>query len=122
MSDITERAQVLAKAHPFGETLENAFLGFFHVIGRAAGYSVKALLFLLFHGWTLVFVIWLAFSDGFRQAAKVQPKQVHADIPEPGTPPAGPGAGSPLVNDPRYADYTTPFGVPFGPNVHASHE
>ncbi len=114
MSDISERAEALAKAHPFAEVVENTFLGFFHVIGRLFGYIALSAAWIAFHGWTLVFVVWLAFSDGFKHAAKVQPKPAAvAPVPQP--------TGK-LLEDDRYADYTTPFGVPFGPNVHASHD
>ncbi len=116
-SDTANRAAELAKAHPFGEVVENTFLGFFHVIGRLFGYLALTLSWIAFHAWTLVFVVWLAFSDGFKHAAKVQPKQ---PAPAP-VAPVQPGATH-LMDDPRYADHNTPFGVPYGPNVHASHD
>jgi hypothetical protein len=118
-SDISKRAEALATAHPVGEVAENMFLGFFAVLGGLAGYAVLAGSWLLFHSWKFVFVIWLAFSDGFKRAARVPPRQ-----PKPGAAPPVPLPGSvpapPLMNDGRTHDvYTTPFGVPFGPNVQA---
>lgn len=111
-SDVSRRAEVLATAHPFGEVAENAFLGCFSLLGRVTGYFALAISWLAFHAWTLVFVIWLAFTDGFRKAAGTKAQQ----------PAAPPGTASQLLADPRYADQNTPFGVPFGPNVHASHD
>ena len=113
MSDITNRAEALASAHPLGEVLENAFLGVFHHLGRTIGYTAKAVSWALFHSYTLLFVIWLAFHDGFKHATKAK-EQAPAAISEAPQPP--------LLADPRYVDQNTPFGVPFGPNVHASHE
>ncbi len=114
MSTITERAEALAKAHPASEVLENAFLGVFTLLGGFTGYVTLAATWLAYHAWTFVFVVWLAFSDGFKRTARVQPKPVAQAA-------AAPLQGQ-ILDDPRYTDHTTPFGVPFGPNVHGSHE
>ena len=114
MSDITERAEALAKAHPVGEVLENAFFGSFKLAGMAAGGAFRAVNWALFHAYTLIFIIWLAFKDGFKQTAKIQPKPAAAVEQPP--------IVQKLLDDPRYHDQNTPFGVPYGPNVHASHE
>jgi hypothetical protein len=120
MSDISERAEALAKAHPFAEVVENTFLGFFKVLGLITGGFVLGVSWLAFHAWTVVFIVWLAFSDGFKAAARVHQPDVNqvaeriAPLPNP--------AATHLLDDPRYQDHTTPFGVPYGPNVHASHE
>ncbi len=113
MSDITSRAEALAAAHPLGEVLENAFLGIFHHLGRFLGYTAKAVAYVLFHSYTLLFVIWLAFQDGFKHATKVKEQAPAEAVPLP---------QGQLLGDPRYTDQNTPFGVPFGPNVHASHD
>ena len=114
MSDITERASALAEAHPIGEVLENAFFGSFKLVGMGFGAAFRAVNWALFHAYTLVFVIWLAFCDGFKQTAKIQPKPAAAEQP---------AIVQQVLNDPRYQDaQSTPFGVPYGPNVHASHE
>jgi hypothetical protein len=113
MSDISKRGEALAAAHPLGEVLENAFLGVFHHLGRTIGYTAKAVSWALFHSYTLLFVIWLAFHDGFKHATKAKEEA-----------PAEPDFAlqQQLLADPRYNDQNTPFGVPYGPNVHASHE
>ena len=123
MSDITERASALAKAHPAHVILENAFLGFFAVIGGIFGYAFRAVSWLLFHGYTLLFVIWLAAQDGFRKTSKIEPKPKKNDAPASVPPLTGmPPTAQQILEDPRYQDQsTTPFGVPYGPNVHASH-
>jgi hypothetical protein len=62
-----------------------------------------------------VYFIGLAFMDGYAHGTKAAPRPAPAQqLPQRVSPP--------LVDDDRIADHTTPFGVPFGPNVHASHD
>jgi hypothetical protein len=112
-SDIMARATELATANPphvsfskLGVLLENLFFGVFRVLGWAIGR-------LWFHGSRTMFVVGLAFADGYRQGAKAQPEIA---------PPPPPPAPVDLLEDDRIADHMTPFGVPFGPNVFASHD
>ena len=114
---IMTRASELAEKNPpgvafknFGILLENLFLGFFACVAWVIGRT-------WFYGSQLLYAAGLAFADGYRKGAKVPPKvprQLNSS-PIPGHPD--------LMADSRIADgYTTPFGVPYGPNVQANHE
>lgn len=109
MSDISQRAAELARQNPPGVVLENLFLGVFAVMGMVLGR-------LWFWGSKFVFIIGLAFADGYMKGAKVQARPPEAEIP----PPPQSVPAPPLMNDGRTMNMNeTPFGVPFGPNVHA---
>lgn len=108
MSDLSERADNLAAENSPGIVLENLFLGFFTVIGWVLGRS-------WFHAAKLLFLVYLAFTDGYHRGVKLQPKP-----PEPAAiqqPPQELLANSNILDA-----YQTPFGVPFGPNVQAYSE
>lgn len=110
-SDIMARADELAVVHSpsavarsVGEFLENAFFGFFRTAGWLAG-----------RAWFLVFVILLALKDGFNNGRPVK-------VPSSPAPLSAQGKVE-LMDAERTIDaYQTPFGVPYGPNVHASHD
>jgi hypothetical protein len=90
-----------------GVLLENLFLGAFTAIGWVTGRT-------WFHGSRLVYVIGLAVADGYVKGAKVPPR-----VPQQLAPPLPPGHPD-LMSDERIIDQrTTPFGVPYGPNVQA---
>lgn len=117
MSVIMQRASELATKNTPGQVarsagiiLENLFLGFFACVAWVLGRS-------WFYGSQLIYAAGLAFADGYKRGAKARPEQ-----PQAVEPPAGPRTQE-LVEDGRIIDqYQTPFGVPFGPNVHASHD
>jgi hypothetical protein len=114
MSDLTKRAEALAAEHPIGEVLENSFLWLITAIGAAFGYLVLAVKWLIFHSYSFLFVVGLAFAAGFKKTSKPAVKPEPA--PEERTYAA-------LIEDERIIDqHQTPFGVPFGPNVFASHD
>jgi hypothetical protein len=107
MSDISKRAEQLANEHPPGVVIENLFLGLFTVIGWVLGRS-------WFYLSKFVFLIYLAFQDGYIKGGKVKQK------PPPPAEIMQPQQIQQLMNDGRTIDtVTTPFGVPFGPNVQA---
>jgi hypothetical protein len=111
MSELSERADNLAAENSPGVVLENLFLGFFAAIGWVLGRS-------WFHGAKLLFLVYLAFTDGYNRGVKRQPKPA-----EPVTPPNPQPPLSELLADSNILDaYQTPFGVPFGPNVQAYSE
>lgn len=120
-SAIVTRASDLAAQHSpgvvlrkFAIFLENLFFGVFRVLGWMIGRS-------WYHGAQVLFVIGLAFSDGYKLGAKIPPKEPQA-LP-PGTYNSNGAPAVDLVDDDRVIDtYQTPFGVPYGPNVHASHD
>lgn len=117
MTEIMERATKLAEQNTPGVAFkglvvlfENTFLGVFALIGWLIGRT-------WFHGSQLIYLVGLAFADGYKNGAKVAPPQPK-QLPPPRQ--AGPAD---LLDDDRIVDqYQTPFGVPFGPNVQASHE
>jgi hypothetical protein len=114
-SGIKGRARELAAQNPpgvalgkFAILLENMFFGAFRVLGWAIGRS-------WFYAAQVLFVIGLAFCEGYRNGAKAAPKT--PSLPQPAAPVPD------LVDDDRIMDpYTTPFGVPYGPNVQAFSE
>lgn len=111
MSDISKRAEELAAQHPAGEVLENSLLWLITAIGGFFGFLALAVKWTLHHAWSLVFVVALAFSAGYRKTSKPAVKI-----------PVQPGPVQ-LMEDERTIDsYQTPFGIPFGPNVQASHD
>lgn len=117
MSEIMERAGELASKNTpgvafssFGILLENLFLGFFASVAWVLGRT-------WFYGSQLIYAAGLAFADGYKRGTKAQPKQPPAAVSAPLT--AGPAQ---LLEDDRIADHMTPFGIPFGPNVQASHD
>lgn len=93
-----------AVARSVGEFLENAFFGIF----RAAGW-------LLGRAWFLLFVVGLAFKDGFDNARPVK-------VPSSPAPLSAQQKVELMDADRTIDPYQTPFGIPFGPNVHASHD
>lgn len=105
---LSKRAGELANENTPGVVLENLFFGFFTVIGMVLGRA-------WFYASKMVYIIGLAFIDGYKRGAKFQPK-----VPQPiAAPPPAPDMPA-LMDDGRTHDaYTTPFGVPFGPNVQA---
>jgi hypothetical protein len=119
-SDIMARATDLAQRNPPDVSLakllvffENIFFGVFKLAGWLIGR-------VWFHGSRTIYIVGLAFSDGYRQGAKVPPKK-----PAPAEPAIGPQRTPmpPLMNDGRTQDvYDTPFGMPYGPNVQAFSE
>lgn len=112
MTEIMQRATELAEKNTPGVALtgirdlaENLFLGLFACIAWILGRS-------WFHGSQLLYAAGLAFADGYRKGAKA-----------PRVPPQPPSVPQPrMLDDDRIADHTTPFGVPFGPNVQAYSE
>ena len=113
--ELNKRAAELAESPPPLVVVENLFLGFFACLGWVIGRLVL-----------LVYLVCLATADGFKHGATAlvlkekKPKAIVA-------PPAESNGHMPhpadLHNDDRLQDpYGTPFGVPYGPNVHASHE
>jgi hypothetical protein len=119
-SDIMARATEMASRNPpdvsFAKLLvvcENVFFGVFKLIGWLIGR-------VWFHGSRTLYIVGLAFSDGYKHGAKVPPKPQQA-LPPPQA--GGPQPMPPLMNDGRTQDvYDTPFGVPYGPNVQAFSE
>lgn len=117
MTPIMQRATELATKNTPGEVarsagilLENLFLGFFAAVAWVLGRT-------WFYGSQLIYAAGLAFADGYKRGTKAQPKQPPAAVSAPLT--AGPAQ---LLEDDRIADHMTPFGIPFGPNVQASHD
>jgi hypothetical protein len=109
--EIAQRAEALAKENTLGVVLDNLFFLTFRVIGLALGRT-------WFYGSKLVYVIWLAFLDGYVQGVKA----VREAQAAPGQAPQGPVQG-PLLDDERIMmQHNTPFGVPFGPNIQAFSE
>jgi hypothetical protein len=116
-TEIMARATEMATANPphvsfakLGELLENMFFGVFKIIGWLIGRA-------WFHGTRVLYVVGLAFADGYRNGVKAPP-----EVPPQLTQPAQPGM-PPLLDDNRtISAYETPFGIPFGPNVQASHD
>lgn len=105
--DLSRRASELAASHPPAVVLENLFLGFFAVLGWIVGR-------LWFYGSKTVYIVALALADGYVKGARA------ANAPVQQLPQAA--DTRPLVEDDRITDHTTPFGIPFGPNVQASHD
>jgi hypothetical protein len=104
---ISQRASQLAASNPPGVVLENLLLWMFRAIGLVLGRG-------WFYGSKVVYFIGLAFMDGYVHGAHAVRQPAPQQLPAPVSPP--------IVDDDRIADHTTPFGVPFGPNVHASHD
>lgn len=115
MTEIMQRATELAEKNTPGVALtsvrdlaENLFLGIFTCLAWVLGRS-------WFHGSQLLYAAGLAFADGYRKGA-------HAPrVPQQPSVPPYPGQPR-MLDDDRIADHTTPFGVPFGPNVQAYSE
>lgn len=116
-TEIMERAKALATENTldvsfkkFFVLLENAFFGIFGILGWLVGRT-------WFYGAQTLFVVGLAFKEGYVKGAKA-PVPVPEEDARPDAVPA-----PPLMNDGRTMNqYDTPFGVPFGPNVFASHD
>lgn len=106
------RAEALAAEHPLGEVLENAFLWAITAIGSFAGFLALSLKWTFHHGYAFLFILALAFSAGYRKTSKPVVKVPVQPV----------GGSQQLLDDDRIADYQTPFGIPFGPNVQASHD
>lgn len=118
MTAIMERATELAGQNSpgvafskFGVFLENVFLGTFRLTGFILGR-------MWFHAAQVLFVIGLAFADGYKDGVKAAPASPASQPPAEHPQPTGA-----FLDDPRTIDsYQTPFGVPYGPNVQASHD
>jgi hypothetical protein len=116
MTEIMQRATELAEKNTpgvafagIGIFLENMFLGVFKLIGLILGRT-------WFHGSQLFYAAGLAFADGYRSGTRV------ARVPQQPSMPPYPGQPD-LMDDDRIIDQrTTPFGVPYGPNVQAYSE
>lgn len=72
---IAQRAEQLAHENPPGVVLENAVLKTFALIGWILGR-------LWFFGSKFIFIIGLAFIDGYKKGAKVPPKAVRSGSPQ----------------------------------------
>jgi len=118
MTAIMERATELAQQNTpgvtfakFGVFLENLFLGTLRLLGLIVGRT-------WFHASRTLFVTGLAFADGYKDGVKALPPAPPVPVNAP-----FPGQSAQLLDDPRTIDtYQTPFGVPYGPNVQASHD
>ena len=116
MTEIMERATDLAEKNTpgvafqgLGVLLENMFLGLFRLIGWSLGRF-------WFHGSRMLYFMGLAFADGYKSGVRAP-----VQVPQQPSVPAQPLVPAPpLMDDGRTHDaYSTPFGVPFGPNVQA---
>jgi hypothetical protein len=106
--ELVTQAEQMAQDNPPGVVLENLLLGIFRVLGFILGR-------LWFYGSKIVYIIGLALADGYKQGARAM---VQPQATQPIAVPAGA-----FVEDPRIHDTAqTPFGVPYGPNIQASHD
>ena len=115
-AELAEKNTPGVAAVSLGILLENLFLGTFAVTGWIAGRVVLFFGWSWFHGSKLTYAVGLAVADGYKKGSKPQPRALQVpQQSQPGMPP--------FMDDGRAHDvYSTPFGVPFGPNVQAYSE
>ncbi len=114
-----EAAEVADRTHPL-HVIDTVILGVLVGIGWVVGRSWWLLVFCAVfasHGLTAYA---LAVRHGYRLGTMTLKPVVQA-APGP-APNAVPRTAQQLIDDDRIADHTTPFGVPFGPNVQAYSE
>jgi hypothetical protein len=111
-----EAAEVADRTHPL-HVIDTVILGILVGIGWVVGRSWWLLVFCAVFAARGLAAYGLAIRHGYRMGTMTL-KPVAA----PGPAPDARALGLRSINDDRIADHTTPFGVPFGPNVQAYSE
>jgi hypothetical protein len=113
-----EAAEVADRTHPL-HVIDTVILGILVGVGWIAGRAWWLLVFAVVFASHGLAAYALAVRHGYRLGTMTLKPAVQAS---PGPAPGPPRTTQQLIDDDRIADHTTPFGVPFGPNVQAYSE